>query len=268
VKFKGRNVQPVFIVGHGRSGTIHLAKMMDKHKDVFATIEHPRPLFRDLNEAVFYPSRHHLIPSLLEKKKQHMGTHHNWRFSRTPFWVEKNNQMVLIQDIVESAYPSAFILHIIRNPFDVYCSSIPHLGLMSWFPLVDKVFGCGGSKYMGTTTEIEEKYSELEITEKIAYKWISWVKAGLQWQKTSNRVFTLTYEDMVTNPRKTFGLIGEFTGLEKDQKWLKSVTGLTHSRSVNRHKRDMKQQERTKMNNIISGFLDEHDILKQYKLTG
>lgn len=266
MNIKGKNIQTVLVVGHGRSGTIHLGEMMERHKDVYATIERPRRLFRMLNESIFNPSEWFIIPQIFEAKKRFLENQSIWEDVDKPFWLEKANAMVLIQDLVETFYSEALILHIIRNPFDVYCSAVRHPGLMSWFPRVNEVFGQGDNKFMGTNAAIEANYNNLSLVEKMAYKWKSWVECGLQWQKTSSRIYTLTYEEMARNPGKTFVNIGEFLRLRESPNWLKSVICGTHSRSVNRYKWDMSQGETNKMNGILSDFLNSSDILQQYRL--
>jgi len=265
MKIRGQNVQPVFIIGHGRSGTNHLGRMMGKHEDVWATIEHPGYLFGRLNESIFNPDKRYAIPRIFEEKKQFLRNETVWESMDNPFWLDKSNQMVLIQDIIETYWPEALMLHVIRNPFDVYCSAKRHY-MMSWFKRVNEVFGKGNNKYLGTNSEIEAKYDKLSLAEKMAYKWKSWIECGLWWQRTSDKVYTLTYEEMTLNPEKTFENIKKFLKLREDNKWIEFIRSITHSRSVGRYKRDMKQSEVDEMKGVLSDFLNSSDSLLQYRL--
>ena len=267
MKIRGVDVQPVIIVGHGRSGTIHLAEMLHLHPDVYATIEQPRPLFRLLNESLFNPTERHAIPNIFEAKKQWLRHNKTWMGKTKPrVWVEKSNAMVLVQDLVEKTWPEAYILHIIRNPFDVYCSSLTHPGLMSWLKRASEVMGLGDNSFLGTTAKMNPWYENAPTPVKLAYKWKSWVEHGLKWQRESDKVLTLTYRDMTRRTAKTFNTIQNFIGLEKNQAWLEDITGRTHSKSVDRYKTDMPLSKRVLMNAVLYGFLESHDVLKKFRL--
>jgi len=259
MKVNGKEIKPIFIIGHGRSGTTFTGRVFNQHPEIYATIEE-KSWFQPFAEIAFNPNKNlKKVPELIHKQKRHLK-----RKCNRPVWVDKTHPLVLLREIVEEYYPEALLIHILRNPFDTYCSMIRHKGVMTWFKRYGEVFGKGGNTFLGTDENLENRYHLLTDVQKIAYRWRSWVERGLKWEKESDNVLTINYENMIQNPRKTFMCATKFLGIKSPPKWLEWISENIRINSINRYKNDMTKSNLNEMNIILQDFLNKYEQLQQY----
>lgn len=261
MKVNGKDIKPVFIIGHGRSGTHFIGGILSGHNEIYATVEE-KDWFRSFSEVAFNPEKNlKIVPKLIDKQIKHLK-----RKCFKPVWMDKTHPFVLLKKVVEEYYPEALLIHVIRNPFDLYCSAIRHNGVMNWFKRHNEVFGKGGNIFLGTDANIEKNYHLLKDTQKIAYRWISWVKSGLKWEEESENVITVNYENMVTDVTRTFTDVTKFIGVSTSSEWFEFIERTAKSSSVNRYKKEMTESEVDEMNMILEEFLKNNKQLRQYSI--
>ncbi len=215
-------IEPVFVVGAGRSGTTPLQLALNMHPDLGvygetrAFFEHRRfgasgeaGSFRRLLEfwrAVVSgicphddllddrelqsklagaPSYAHILDTVMGSIAAREGK---------SSWGEKTPAHILRLREIRTCFPNARVIHIVRDPRAVVCSAI-------------KAFSSG-------------RFTDWNVYGAANY-WVRCVEVHAQAEKSgSDRYMLLRYEDFVTEPERTLSSVSSFLGIRYAKKML------------------------------------------------
>ncbi|HVC69147.1 MAG TPA: sulfotransferase [Acidimicrobiales bacterium] len=181
-------VPPIFVVGCPRSGTTLLRVILDSHPSISCGPE-SRFLWgmKGIEErnwstlsgfGLSLDEWHANVRSLFEAFHRRYAEHqHKAR------WADKSPDYALMLDYIDTLYPDALIVHIVRDPRDV---------IDAW------------RRFYGPKSVV-----------RAARSWVRYVRSAHEFAADhgQNRVIELRYEDLVSDPEKTlrtlFGFLGE-----------------------------------------------------------
>jgi len=251
-------VQPIFIVGYMHSGTTLLLRVMSRHSDTFAAgaetkffeyLPMTRQQFPDLtNDAVLRDLIEHIAGVIAAKRLKSMGLDINEnalvnipkhdidelvsiagekpgygeifdlvfsylaRRSHKNNWLEKTPTHIFHIDKIVRAIPRARFIEIVRDPRDVLASKKTRRQTV-WT-----------DRYAG------KKQQQMHLSKAYDPFWdaLSW-KSAIRAGRTSknlipDRLFTITYEQLVVEPTQCLKEVCEFLSLEFEQNILKVST--------------------------------------------
>lgn len=197
----------MLIVGTGRSGTHWVARILDSHEDVRATIE-TNPGFRWATRMALDPSaRDRLFPRLA----WYYRLQHYWSAPR--HYVDKSHPNLWIVERLADTFGDALFLGIERNPYATVASMLRHRGVQKWhrrwrdFPVPNP--------FLGIAEEDARRYDSLGMAEKCAMRWkahhekMREAKAAL-----GERLLIVEHEVLVRRTRATIRRIQDFMGLD------------------------------------------------------
>jgi len=120
------NIGPVFIIGHGRSGTHWLAHSLSEHPMIRVTIE-SRPIFSLSNRIAIDPSLEKaLFPRLVEEYKKEIA------ISVPKLYIDKSHNNIWLVDQLHNAFPDSLFIGIERNPYATIASMMLHPGFLAY----------------------------------------------------------------------------------------------------------------------------------------
>ena len=255
------SIKPIFILGHGRSGTNYLGDMLSAHPDILGTIEE-KIWFDQFSNIAFNPKKN------LWKLPYYVALQKTFIQLKTdkPIWLDMTHPFLLLYDEIKKHYSNAYGIHIIRNPYDLYCSAIRHKGVLSWFNRKKEVEKERENIFLGINKENIQKYDEYTVAEKIASRWKSWVEVGLSLEKKYDKFMSIKYEDLIRDPIKNFKLICNFCDINKDETWMSYISDNTYKGSLNRYKKDIIYEDFIDIKMILNDFINRHDILSEYNI--
>lgn len=210
---------PFFIFGCGRSGTSLLSRMLSQHQSIAVPLE--SHIFRSFSALEGYygdlsrrKNRLRLIEDILSTQaiqawQLEASSEEIERLVNSPDlggvfdaimeswtnlndkkrWGEKTPRHVYHWDDIHGYYPNAKVVHIVRDGRDVALS------------FMDARFG-PKTTYMG------------------AHYWKQYLNKVQMLKVSASDVLEVRYEDLLTDPRKTLGVVCEFLGEEFDEKML------------------------------------------------
>lgn len=199
----GRGSRLIFVGGAARSGTTLVQNMLDCHPDICGAPEfHHLPDFVHLRRRIHhniskkwidiictYNEVDQAIASLAEELLLPLANKHNCKYLS-----EKTPANVLVFPDLVTLFPHAKFIHVIRDPRAIIASLL-QVGKRS------RQKGGKGNWYNSTLPGA-------------IYYVKQCMRAGLQVSTTgSNRVLTVRYEDLVSDPRKETRKICQFLNL-------------------------------------------------------
>ena len=218
---------PIFIVGLPRSGTTLVEQLLAGHNDVYAGDELPYMrgvVARQLPQMTQQPFPLG-IESVGKEQLTFLAAEYNSRIKRlsggSNFVTDKNPENFFVIGVIAKLFPNAKIVRISRDPMDV-CFSI----------------------YNQCTSYAVPYFNDLE---NMAEFILAYQKLMAHWDNVcGERIFDLTYEDLINTPSQTGKAVFDYCGLEWREEFLdfhtsnKTVRSLTslqvrqpiHSKSI------------------------------------
>lgn len=233
-RFKKLKKDPILIGGCARSGTTLLLSILDAQPEVFC-IPHETSLF-----TVRY-SRNKKLNKLLNKLAIRILISYYKIPKTAKRWCEKTPKNIQFIENIQNVLGKNFkFVHIVRDGRDIITSRHPDNPKKYWVPIE---------------------------------RWVKDVKAGLK-HKNHPNVFTLKYEDLVLDFKKTMKKLCKFldlpyedsvnwlekTGLKKSNAWFNSAENV-HAKSIGRWKKK-EYKER------IAEFMNNEEAVKLLKDMG
>ena len=237
-------VQPIYIVGTGRSGTTLLGVLLSMHRDA-GFLNEPKALWHSVypNEDIIgsysqIPGKYRLRErdanaKIIRSAHRLYAEYLTTTFSRRV--VDKYQEMIFRVPFVKAIFPDAKFLFLVRNGWDAVQS------IASWSD-------SHGTEHQGATQdwwgENDRKWNTLveEIAahdpdwkdhldllrnldsqiDRAVVEWILTMQEGLKQQtKHPDDFLMIRYETLCAEPEKTFGEISVFCDLEPDPVFMK-----------------------------------------------
>lgn len=198
---KTSHLDAIFVVGCPRSGTTLLQRMLSVHSNLLS-FEGETGLFTWQN--IFLPGLAHFglppneVKQLFDQSSDvvdffEKGVHLLKKKSERQRVVEKTPQHVLHLDFITRHFPNSTIIHIVRDGRDCYCSAKSHQNIPQ------RRSASAFAKYWKRCVSAPEKC------------------------KSSTRVLTIRYEEMVSRPGIVLQGIMDYIGLDLEKPQLDSV---------------------------------------------
>lgn len=196
----------VFVVGTGRSGTNWLARLLEDHPDVTATIE-DRWIFPLVTRMALDVRKRALgVPILVAAYRRRE------RKIAPRLYVDKSHPNLWLAELLASRMPEAYFLGIERNPYAVVASMLQHAGVLHWFhrwrrwPVPNS--------FLGITMDIAPKYDSLPLEQKCALRWTSHQAEMLRLvHQLPTRIFVVRYEQLIDDLQSELGAVWGALGL-------------------------------------------------------
>ena len=251
---------PIFIGGMFKSGTSLTRKFLGNHPKVYAGLE--TNWFRldkyffnkdnDISDLIYYWHTFYDIEKSIIKKIIELSScseevldkimFHIISKSNNEEWCDKSPPNIAYSKRIFNFWDNPKIIHVIRNPFDIFCShkeanhklSAPKEFVEKWCKIFDNV-----KKLKGNKNYIEEHYEDLILdtnkTLKNIYKF-----CNLDWQESYKK----------HNPNKwEYQIVKETTG--NDSSSLKRLSEKVTSSRIGIHKSILTQNEKDQILKLV-----------------
>lgn len=235
--------KPIFIIGIGRSGTTALGITLSMHKEI-GFLNEPKALWHAAlkNEDVigsytmkeaFY-SLDNLTPGGKERKLLHKFLGAFLFFSFSKRIVDKYPELIYRTNLVDSYFPDAKYLFLVRNGWDTLQS------IDLWSKRLGETrnnekhdwWGRNDRKWKLLVTQIAEEHDSFKehINEILAFEnhndraaleWILNMQKGLELVSRKKNILLVKYEELLHNTENSFESIIEFCDLKKDKVFIK-----------------------------------------------
>jgi len=263
--------QPIFLIAAARSGTKLLRDVIAEHSEVDKVPFDINYIWRIGNEDVADDElqQSHLTPQIRERIKEHIGQYHK----DGHMLIEKTVSNCIRIPFVDSIYPRAKYIHLIRQGEDVVESAYRQwnagpdwryiLRKAKAFPLLAapkyairyaiNTFGRFiGSKSMKPAiwgpayAGIHEDLEKLDLWQVCAIQWSkSIMKAINSFSKlSSERVFSIRYEEFVQQPEHWLAGIAEFLSVDPKPYYDSDMLGLVQTANVAKSKLNLTHEQR------------------------
>ena len=202
-----RTTRPIFVIGTGRSGTHWLAKSLQSHRAIRATIE-KKPMFRWVTQmALDASTEQQLLPKLISAYRWQM-------FLSTPrLYLDKSHPNIWLAEHLQAAFPDALFIGIERNPFATVASMLRHRGVALWhqrwrdFPVPNR--------FLGISEKLAQHYDELPLAVQCAHRWLAHHQRLAQLQREMpHSVHVIQYETLATDSVETMRHLQAFLKLD------------------------------------------------------
>lgn len=235
-----RSVEPIFIIGTGRSGSTVLGKVMSMHSDV-GFLNEPKALWYVVDPAddvnghfgADLPARYNLGKDDVTPGKvqaaQRLYAAYLLATGATRV-VDKNPEVVYRVDFVQSIFPDAKFVFLIRDGWDTVGSIVSWTNqnkvtkdgvIEDWWGLNQRKWNLMIDELVPEEPLLADAHSEIrQFTrheDMAAVEWIVAMQRGLREMATHGKAFyRLPYERLTTQPRKTLTELLEFCELPED----------------------------------------------------
>lgn len=214
------SASPVIVGGCGRSGTTLLRVMLDSHRNLCCGPESELLLPHKIRPHVL-AERFDMPPrklASLVSSSRSRGQFIERFFAEyaaaqcKPRWAEKTPANILHLDYLFEAFPSAKVVHMIRDGRDVACSLRTH------------------PRHKVVNGQLVPRNTWNPLDECIG-KWVDAVRAG-QAYRGDERYMEMRYEELVAEPRSTLERLMQFLGEPWDEAMLQYDKVESTSRDV------------------------------------
>ncbi|NES72585.1 MAG: sulfotransferase, partial [Okeania sp. SIO2D1] len=206
------NIQKVFIVSTGRTGTLFMSEFFKLFPEVFSCHE-PNPNFWNLgiNYAQGIKSSHEAVQEI-EKGRRVLCSEVKRR--KAQIYIESNNRLFSLVKPLREVFPDAKIVHVVRDGRDYVRSGMSRI---KWYEKDDKTT-IRLRADMFHNDPYANKWQQMSRFEKIAWLWQK--KDGFIYQdfKELDNVISVRFEDIFNNDDRS-GLfeISNFIGFSEEK---------------------------------------------------
>jgi len=191
------NYEPIFIVGMPRSGTTLLERIFSSNDKVFCAGEietldlFPKHIEASTGNKVTFPEiLSHLPEQAIEYYCAKYLESITANYDAYQHTLDKNPLNFANVGFIKTLFPKAKIIHCTRNPVDIclsiYCQNFAHSNMDFSYDLDDI------AKYYALQSEMMQHWSHQNLD-----------------------ILTISYEDMVREPKKIIDQLCEYTGLKQ-----------------------------------------------------
>ena len=235
-------ISPVFLIGCGRSGTTILGHILSLHPNIFYLFE-PYHLWAAINPITDAINLYHRTHARCFMDESYHDETSQIRFNRLilgvsgckniNFIVEKTPLNTLRIGYLNALASDAKFIHIIRDGVEV-SHSIKRLASINDYkiagkPKLNQWWGVENYKWRALSKEgsLANYYSkEVEKLDddysKGAYEWLVSIEEVEKWrERLGDRLWQITYNQLVLNPQQELSGICRFLGLDIDSTWIK-----------------------------------------------
>jgi hypothetical protein len=225
----------VFVVGSPRSGTTFLGEAIGS-----------LPGFVDLGEVAPLKAA---IPGLVEVEpgaaarriRRMLAVARRVGLVGAVRAVEQTPETAFVLEAVRSAYPSASIVHIVRDGRDVACSLIDKAWLSAELAGRDDAgIRYGSYARFWVEPERRDEFATVSDARRAAWAWRRYVGAV---RSAGVAVVDVRYERMAEHPDEVASELADALGAPRDP--LAAALGRAHAASVGRHRRDLGEADLT-----------------------
>jgi hypothetical protein len=218
-------IQPVFIVSTGRTGTTFLARLLQQHPSVYGCHE-PRPSLRTLGLDFVYGKTSHTAAGRAFRRWRSPYAHY-CRIHDCRFYIEANNYLFSLVDVIRNVIPHARFIHIVRDGRDYVRSALSR----NWYHPQDYTYRLQASLF--PADPYASQWQNMSRFEKICWEWQK--KDSLILSATQDAPDTLhvTFESMFDDPSCT-GLIRvlTFIGIDDEMVRQKALSSIAHKHNA------------------------------------
>jgi hypothetical protein len=225
----------VFVVGSPRSGTTFLGEAIGS-----------LPGFVDLGEVAPHKA---VIPVLADAEpaaaarriRRTLAVARRVGLVGAVRAVEQTPETAFVLEAVRIAYPSASIVHIVRDGRDVACSLIDKKWLSDELAGRDDAgIGYGSYARFWVEPELRDEFVTVSDARRAAWAWRRYVCAV---RSAGVAVVDVRYERMAEHPDEVASELADALGAPRDP--LAAALGRAHAASVGRHRRDLGEADLT-----------------------
>lgn len=233
-----------FIIGCGRSGTTILGKVFSQHPDIGYFFE-PYHLWSAINPRTDVLNFYHQLDAYLLMNASHWDEKAEIRFNhvflehlpnpKTSLVIEKTPLNAMRIGYLNALAPKAKFIHIVRDGVDV-AYSIERIALTSSYkiasqPQLNQWWGVRNYKWEALSRDgVSAGYYPDDVAQlydhrsKGAYEWLVSLGEVDRWRdELSDRLYEITYNQLITQPEATLQGICNFLELDSPRVWLKET---------------------------------------------
>lgn len=204
-------IEPIFIIGTGRSGTHFMDSILNSHDEITDLVdgkENPF-VFSQVTKSALYD---------VELDKKTMFKYRLLAKAAYPkALVDQSHPNIWHVEQLLSFFPKAKFIGMVRCPFSVTYSAINHSGVSSWFSQWED-FPIP-NKFLGVDKENLSFYPDYNIPQKSALRWSSHMyRLDYLARNYPNSVTTVNYESLCHHPKAELKKVKDFLCLSNDFK--------------------------------------------------
>lgn len=241
--------QVAFLIGCGRSGTTILGEVLSQHPKVCYFFE-PYHLWATIDAKTDVLNLFHSIDAQLLMDTCHRTTQSQARFNRliqakryirnVPLVIEKTPLNAMRIGYLNALAPTAKFIHIVRDGIEV-ANSIERIALNNSYqiagkPQLNQWWGVKNYKWIALSRDgVASGYYPDEVglldnhQAKGAYEWLVSLGEVDHWRdRLGDRLYEITYDQLVLNPETVLCNIYQFLELEIPNDWIHEVTNIIH----------------------------------------
>lgn len=200
--FLKRKVNPIFILGSGRSGTHLLARAFMNQPDTDVFIENHK-LFNIVSNFVSgYNTTEYRETDIIAMYKKILDS------SKTKWLVDKTHPAIWLVDTLVAAFPNARFVGIHRGVLATVNSMLQHSEVMLWY---NKLPLNGVNRFLGITDENKDYFESLPLEVKCACRVLAHTQRLLSLKKQyPTIVYLVQYNDFYTQQNKVLHELSSF----------------------------------------------------------
>ena len=243
--------KPIFIIGTGRSGTTILGIILSMHKDV-GYLNEPKGLWHIIHpqediigsysdqDGFYRITSEDVSDEMCQRAKQLFGAYLST--TRAHRIVDKYPELIFRVDFVQTLFPDAKFIFLIRNGWDT-CQSIAawskRLGIQvkgethDWWGVDDRKWRLLVEQLVATDDDMKEIVSEIrnldQHLDRAAVEWVVTMREGLNQEQLfpdcTHRVY---FEELTLQPHKTLSSLCDFCELSIDSTFIEYAKKTLH----------------------------------------
>ena len=243
--------KPIFILGIGRSGTTILGIVLSMHRDV-GYLNEPKAIWHlihpqedvigsySTDEGIFRLTSEDATDEICQRAKKLFGAYLSTTFSRRV--VDKYPELIFRVDFVQTLFPDARFIFLIRNGWDT-CQSIAawseRLGVEvngkthDWWGVNNRKWELLVDQLVATDDELRNDIEEIQNfdrhLDRATIEWIVTMREGLNLkQALPDCIFTVPFEELTEQPKDTLSSICNFCELPVDKTFVEYAQRTLH----------------------------------------